>query len=108
MTVARTTDSRSAENALLGQRFLHGGIPEAGDPIGGGALLIGKACRKSDRLLVARPLGHSLQLLVAGDLEVLECKGEPGQLRRRVRLSSEEGSEVKATEAHPDVLDSAR
>src|SRR4051794_13786276 len=60
------------------------------DALGGCALLAEDALRERHRLLVARPLGDALQLLVAADLQVLERERERGELARRVRVRLEE------------------
>src|SRR5205807_5864025 len=50
------------------------------------------------RLLVAGPLRHPLELLVAPDLQVLEGKRERGQLPGRVRMALEERAPVERAE----------
>src|SRR5436190_2415983 len=59
-------------------------------------------------LLIARPVGDPLQLLVRRDLEVLEGVVEAGELRGSVRLRREEAAPVEGAEAHRRVLQLVR
>src|SRR5690349_13004587 len=68
-----------------------GAIPAFGDSLGGRPLLREDFLRRRDHALVAGPRRDPLQQFVGGDLQVLEGKGEPGQLGGRVGLGAEEG-----------------
>jgi hypothetical protein len=59
-------------------------------------------------LIVARASSYALQLLVGGDLEVLEGEREAGQLRRGVRLGPEERPEIYSAHAQKDALEAGR
>jgi hypothetical protein len=55
--------------------------------------------------LVAGPLGHPHEELVAGELEVLIGVRMGGQLARRIRLRLREEDEAGAADVHHRVLD---
>src|SRR5204863_4052736 len=92
----------------LGERGLKGLVPTSGDLFGGESLLAQDPVDGPRRLVVLSTLGHSLQLLIAADLQVLERVREPGQLGRGVRLGLEEGTPVERSETHAGVLQEGR
>src|SRR5215217_4794736 len=59
-------------------------------------------------LVVACASSDAQQLLVGGDLEVLESERETGQLRRGVRLEAEEGPEIHSSHAQKNALEARR
>src|SRR5215207_149653 len=85
-------------DSLLAKSGLHRRLEPRPDRGRGRALLAGDSLRQSCGLVIVGPPRDAHELLVGGDLEMLEGKGEAGQLGRRVRLSAEEGAEVQATD----------
>jgi hypothetical protein len=90
------------------QRRRHCLVEGARDAVRSLPLLRQDAPDEGDRLLVARPLGHTAQLLVAADLQVLERASERGELPGRVRMGLEERAPVEGAEPERRVLQRRR
>src|SRR5207248_9933220 len=93
------------EHALSLQARLDRAVERARDLPRSDAFLARDRFRQLGRRRIPGTLGHPLQELVAGDLQMLEREGEPGQLAGRVGLSLEERAPVERAEPHGGVLD---
>src|SRR5207253_687112 len=79
---------------LLLQRRRYGFVERAGDAVRRLSLLRQDPLDERGRLVVARALRHTAELLVATDLQVLERTRERGELPGRVRMGLEERAPV--------------